>query len=59
MLDFLDSSSPQLPPAFGNMQNVLHENIYTNENPVAFELLILCVLGAIEFRNLVRIVAQL
>lgn len=41
------------------MQNVLHENIYTNENPVAFELLILCVLGAIEFRNLVRIVAQL
>jgi len=58
--DSPDSPSPQLLPVLGNVQDLLHENVDVDENPVAFEVLddILFVLGAIVFLSLVRIETQ-
>ena len=55
--DFPDGLSPQLPPVFGNMQDVLHEDFYVDKNPVALEILsnVLFVLGTVVFWNLVLI----
>ena len=53
--------SPLLLPVLGNPQDVLHEYLYVDENPVGLEILsdILFVLGAIVFLSFVGIGAQL
>ena len=54
MLDLPDGVSPLSLPVFADMQDVLHEDVYVDEDPVALKVLddILFVLGAVEFFGL-------
>ena len=60
-LDSPDGSSSLSLPVFGDMQDMLHEDIDVNEDPVALEVLddILFILGAVELFRLLRGAYQL
>ena len=60
-LDPGDRISPRFPPVIGNVQDVFHENVDIDENPVAFKILndILLVLVAGAFLRLVGVGSQL
>ena len=58
-LNLPDGPSPQLLPVFGYVQDVLHEDVYVDKDPVAFEILgdvtfvlvaiVLCGLVSVDF----------
>ena len=60
-LDLPDGLGPRRLPIFGDVEDVLHENVYANENPVVFEAFsdIPFVPGIVIFWGLVRIGLQL
>jgi hypothetical protein len=60
-LDFFDHRSPSGLPVVGDVQDVLHENLYVDENTMTLEVLEdeLLVICAIVFSNQVRVGFQL
>ena len=60
-LDSVDDWSPQLLPAVGDVQDVLHENLYVDKDPVGLEILgdILFVLSTVVLLGFIHIRAQL